>query len=51
MVNWVESERPDFMLDLLDIVSIRGFGRLQIQSIEGKTKKEKIKLTLGVLRK
>ena len=50
-VNWVESERPDFMLDLLDIVSIRGFGRLQIQSIEGKTKKEKIKLTLGVLRK
>ena len=50
-VNWVESERPDFMLELLDIVSIRGFGRLQIQSIEGKTKKEKIKLTLGVLRK
>lgn len=50
-VNWIEIQRPDFMLDLLDIVSIRGFGRLQLQEIEGKTKKEKIRLTLGVLRK
>ena len=50
-VNWIETQRPDFMLDLLDIVSIRGFGRLQLQEIEGKTKKEKIRLTLGVLRK
>ncbi|MHC5269052.1 YlmH family RNA-binding protein [Enterococcus sp. LJL98] len=50
-INWVEVQRPDFMLDLLDIVSIRGFGRIQLQGIEGKTKKEKIRLTLGVLRK
>lgn len=50
-VNWTESTRPDFILDLLDIVSIRGFGRLQIQGIEGTTKKEKIRLLLGVLRK
>ena len=50
-INWVETQRPDFMLDLLDIVSIRGFGRIQLQGIEGKTKKEKIRLTLGVLRK
>ncbi|KAF1303254.1 RNA-binding protein [Enterococcus saccharolyticus] len=50
-INWTENTRPDFMLDLLDIVSIRGFGRLQIQGIEGTTKKEKIRLLLGVLRK
>jgi len=50
-VNWTEVLRPDFVLDLLDIVSIRGFGRLQIQGIEGTTKKEKIRLLLGVLRK
>lgn len=50
-VNWTEILRPDFMLDLLDIVSIRGFGRIQLQGIEGKTKKEKIRLNLGVLRK
>ncbi|BCA85320.1 RNA-binding protein S4 [Enterococcus saigonensis] len=50
-VNWTETMRPDFMLDLLDIVSVRGFGRIQLQAIEGKTKKDKIRLTLGVLRK
>ena len=38
-VNWRVFTRPDFDLDLLDIVSIRGFGRLQIQAIEGTTKK------------
>lgn len=50
-VNWAPTQRPDFVLDLLDIVSIRGFGRLQIQVIEGTTKKGKIRLELGVLRK
>lgn len=50
-VNWREETRPDFLLDLLDIVSIRGFGRIQLQGLEGQTKKEKIRLVLGVLRK
>ena len=50
-VNWSVNERPDYLLDLLDVVSVRGFGRIQIQGIEGKTKKEKIRLRLGVLRK
>ncbi|MGE7366035.1 RNA-binding protein [Desemzia incerta] len=48
-VNWTEMQRPDFVLDLLDIVSVRGFGRFQIQEIEGKSKKDKWKLELGVL--
>ncbi|MBL1223817.1 YlmH family RNA-binding protein [Enterococcus sp. BWR-S5] len=50
-INWAENLRPDFPLELLDIVSIRGFGRIQIQELEGKTKKEKYRLLLGVLRK
>ncbi|MGX7198898.1 YlmH family RNA-binding protein [Enterococcus nangangensis] len=50
-VNWTENTRPDFLLDLLDIISIRGFGRIQLQALEGKTKKEKYRLQLGVLRK
>ncbi|WP_086314001.1 S4 domain-containing protein [Enterococcus sp. 7F3_DIV0205] len=50
-VNWTENTRPDFLVDLLDIVSIRGFGRIQIQELEGKTKKDKFRLLLGVLRK
>ena len=47
-VNWTEENRPDFMLEILDIVSIRGYGRLQIQKIEGRTKKDKIKRELGL---
>lgn len=50
-VNWVEMMKVDFGLELLDIISIRGFGRIQIQNIEGKTKKDKYRLLLGVLRK
>lgn len=50
-INWRVAERPDFVLDSLDIVSIRGFGRIQIQRIDGTTKKEKIRLAIGVLRK
>lgn len=50
-INWTENTRPDFVLDLLDIISVRGFGRIQIQGLEGKTKKDKYRLLLGVLRK
>lgn len=50
-VNWTENTRPDFLVYLLDIVSVRGFGRIQIQELEGKTKKDKYRLLLGVLRK
>lgn len=50
-INWADNLRPDFVVDLLDIVSIRGFGRVQIQELEGKTKKDKFRLLLGVLRK
>lgn len=50
-INWAENERPDFPLELLDIISVRGFGRIQIQELEGKTKKDKYRLLLGVLRK
>ncbi|MCG4308130.1 RNA-binding protein, partial [Enterococcus lactis] len=36
---------------LLDIISVRGYGRVQIQELEGKTKKEKYRVLFGVLRK
>ena len=50
-VNWTPHERPDFELDMLDILSIRGYGRIQIREIEGKTKKDKWRIQFGVLRK
>lgn len=48
-VNWNETVRPDIVLGIHDVLSIRGYGRLRIEAIEGKTKKEKIRLKLGVL--
>ncbi|MGY3724567.1 RNA-binding protein YlmH, contains S4-like domain [Granulicatella balaenopterae] len=50
-VNWTLQERSDFTLDVLDIISIRGFGRIQIRNIIGKTKKDKIRLEIGLLDK
>lgn len=50
-INWTEVSKIDFLLEHLDIVSIRGFGRIQIREIEGKTKKERIRLQVGMLRK
>ena len=50
-LNWAEFERPDFELGLLDIVSIRGYGRIQIKAIEGKSKKDKWRVEFGVLYK
>lgn len=50
-LNWQEFDKPDFDLALLDIVSVRGFGRIQLKSIDGQTRKEKYRVTLGILRK
>ncbi len=50
-LNWAEQLRPDFELGLLDIVSVRGFGRIQIKEIEGKTKKDKWRILFGILSK
>lgn len=50
-LNWAVFERPDFELGLLDIVSIRGYGRIQIKAIEGKSKKDKWRVEFGVLYK
>lgn len=50
-LNWREETRSDFVVDLMDVISVRGYGRIQLQTIEGTTKKEKIRITYGVLRK
>lgn len=50
-LNWQPFMKPDFALGLMDIVSVRGFGRIQITATAGETKKGRIKLTVNVLRK
>ena len=50
-INWMENERVDYLVDYLDIISVRGLGRIQIMEQQGKTKKEKVRLNIRVLRK
>ncbi|MGG3640618.1 RNA-binding protein [Bacillus gobiensis] len=45
-VNWRTLEDPSFTLEENDYLSVRGYGRYQLTSIEGKTKKDKWKLSI-----
>ncbi|WP_075617487.1 RNA-binding protein [Paenisporosarcina indica] len=46
-VNWTIREQPSFELHESDLLSIRGYGRIQIGLIEGRTKKDKIRLQIA----
>ncbi|MDW0109298.1 YlmH family RNA-binding protein [Sporosarcina aquimarina] len=48
-VNWRVVEQPAFELNESDILSIRGHGRFKMIAIEGRTKKDKIRLMTGKL--
>ena len=48
-VNWAMIDKQDFEIEESDVLSIRGFGRFRIMSIEGRTKKDKIRVMIGAL--
>ena len=48
-VNWTAQEQPSFELHESDLISSRGLGRVSILMIEGRTKKDKIRLQIGRL--
>ncbi|WP_391120854.1 RNA-binding protein [Psychrobacillus sp. L3] len=48
-VNWTEKDQMSMELQELDLISIRGLGRVKILMIEGRTKKDKIRLQIGRL--
>lgn len=50
-VNWTDIKRPDFILAVNDLVSVRRYGRLKLAAENGLTKKEKWRVTLAVIRK
>ncbi|HJE44299.1 RNA-binding protein [Levilactobacillus namurensis] len=50
-VNWADTEKPDYELAVADLVSVRGFGRIRLDEVAGRTKKEKIRVVLSVLKK
>jgi RNA-binding protein YlmH len=48
-VNWTVQEQPSFELHESDMISSRGFGRIKVLMIEGRTKKDKVRLQIGRL--
>jgi len=47
-VNWTKQENPSFQCAEGDLISVRGFGRTKLKGIEGKTKKDKWKIMIGI---
>ncbi|MCP0886490.1 RNA-binding protein [Ligilactobacillus sp. WILCCON 0076] len=50
-VNWMQLEKPDYMLESYDIISVRGYGRIRLNEVSGISKKGKLRLDISVLRK
>lgn len=50
-VNWTVQEHASFELHESDLISSRGLGRVKVIEIEGRTKKDKIRLQIGRLEK
>ena len=48
-VNWAEKVQTSMELQESDLLSIRGLGRVKLMMIEGRTKKDKIRLQIGRL--
>lgn len=48
-VNWTVRDQPAFELNESDMLSVRGSGRFKIIAIEGRTRKDKIRLIIGKL--
>ncbi|EUJ65337.1 YlmH family RNA-binding protein [Listeria fleischmannii] len=49
-VNWKVVENPDFECEEEDILSVRGYGRMKLMQIHGRTKKDKIRMDIGFLK-
>ncbi|KRN29368.1 hypothetical protein IV38_GL000252 [Lactobacillus selangorensis] len=50
-LNWAVCERPDALVADWDVISVRGYGRIRLEAILGQTRKDKIRLSLRVIRK
>ncbi|AIM17630.1 MULTISPECIES: RNA-binding protein [Neobacillus] len=46
-VNWTLTENTSFLCEIGDMISVRGFGRVKLIRIDGKTKKEKWRITVA----
>ena len=50
-LNWMEVDRPDYVVSTRDIISVRGYGRIRLDAILGTTHKGKLKVEMAIIRK
>lgn len=50
-LNWMVLTKPDTELGALDIVSVRGFGRIKLSAVLGRSKRGKLRCEVAVIRK
>lgn len=50
-INWTVMDRPDEVVAINDLISVRRYGRLKITEINGQTKKDKWRISLNVIKK
>ena len=50
-LNWMEVDRPDYVVSTRDIISVRGYGRIRLDAILGTTHKGKLKAEMAIIRK
>lgn len=48
-LNWEEIDRPDYPVVVHDLISVRHAGRLRIDMTNGKTRKDKERITISVV--
>lgn len=49
-VNWKSVENPSFEVEASDVLSARGYGRSKVLSVEGRTKRDKWRISVGILK-
>ncbi|HAT53900.1 MAG TPA: RNA-binding protein [Lactobacillus sp.] len=49
-LNWMTNQHSDAALGAGDMISVRHFGRVRLDAVNGKTRKDKIKIDLSVVR-
>ncbi|QIL50545.1 RNA-binding protein [Weissella coleopterorum] len=50
-INWTVMERPDEVVAINDLISVRRYGRLKITALNGQTKKDKWRISLNIIKK
>lgn len=50
-LNWMTNMHADTALEAGDMVSVRHFGRVRLDALNGKTRKDKLKIDLSVVRR